>query len=47
MICDERMTTKEKNLIYLIRSLEYGEIKIIVQDGQPIRIVETKKSIKL
>ena len=38
---------KEKKLIKLIRDTEYGEIKIIIQDRQPIRIEELKKSIKL
>ncbi len=38
---------KEKKLIDMIRSTEYGEIKIIVQDKLPIRVEELKKSIKL
>ncbi|MCT4620799.1 MAG: DUF2292 domain-containing protein [Marinisporobacter sp.] len=38
---------KEKKLINLIRSTEYGEIRIIVQDKYPIRAEEIKKSIKL
>lgn len=31
----------------IIRSTEYGEIRIVVQEGKPIRIEEIKKSIKL
>lgn len=38
---------KEMHLLDIIRQLQFGEIKIIVQDGQPIRIEELKKSIKL
>ncbi len=41
------LTEREENLLRLIRKIEYGEIKIIVQDKQPVRVEETKKSIKL
>jgi hypothetical protein len=41
--CDER----ERHLLELIRKTEYGEIKIIVQDGCPIRVEEVTRSIKL
>ena len=43
----EPLSEKEAKLIELIRSIGYGEIKIIVQAEQPIRIEEIKKSIKL
>lgn len=43
----EPLSEKEEKLIELIRSIGYGEIKIIVQAEQPIRIEEIKKSIKL
>lgn len=42
-----KFTDKEKRLVKQIRKLGFGEIKIIVQDGIPIRIEEMKKSIKL
>lgn len=41
------LTEREEKLIQLIRKIEYGEIKIIVQNNQPIRVEEVKKSIKL
>jgi hypothetical protein len=41
--CDE----KEKKIIELIRKMGFGEIRIIIQEGGPIRIEEIKKSIKL
>jgi hypothetical protein len=41
------LNSKEKKLLQLIRNTEHGEIKIIVQDKQPIRIEEIRKSIKL
>ncbi|MBU5425912.1 DUF2292 domain-containing protein [Tissierella pigra] len=42
-----RLTDKEKNLIELIRNTEFGEIKIIIQNSEPVRVEELKKSIKL
>lgn len=41
------LTEKEEKLLKLIREIRFGEIKIIVQDGMPIRIEEVRKSIKL
>ena len=38
---------KEVKLIQAIRELGFGEIKVMVQDGVPIRLEEIKKSIKL
>lgn len=42
-----QVNEKEKKLIELIRSIEYGDLKIIVQNKYPIRVEEIKKSIKL
>jgi len=39
-------TEKEKRLIQMIRELGYGEIRIYVTDGQPVRAEEIKKSVK-
>lgn len=41
------LTNREMNLIRIIRSLKYGMVKIIVQEGQPVRVEEIQKSIKL
>ena len=38
---------KEEKLLQLIRELKFGEIHIYVADGQPVRIEEIIKSIKL
>jgi len=40
-------TSKEMTLLKMIRDLGFGEIIIHVVDGQPIRVEEIKKSIKL
>ncbi len=43
----EALTEKEKRIIRILREINYGEIIIVVQDKQPVRIEEVKKSIKL
>ena len=40
-------TEREDKLLQLIRELNFGEIRIHVADGQPVRVEEIKKSIKL
>ena len=39
-------TEKEEQLLKLIRELGFGEVRIFVADGQPVRAEEIKKSIK-
>lgn len=41
------ITKAEKQLLELIRSLEYGEIRIMVKDSKPIRVEEIRRSIQL
>lgn len=43
----EKINDKEEKLLQIMRELKFGEIKIIIQDGVPIRIEEVRKSIKL
>jgi hypothetical protein len=40
-------TEKERHLIEMIRELGFGEVRIFVADGQPVRAEEIKKSVKL
>lgn len=47
MEVNKKKSEKEERLLAIIREVEYGEIRIIIQDGIPIRIEELKKSIKL
>ena len=42
-----RYNAAEKQLIHMIRDLKYGEIRVIVQDGKPVRAEEIKKSVVL
>lgn len=44
---EENLDEKEKKLLKIIREIGFGEIKVIINEGKPIRIEELKKSIKL
>ena len=46
---DERavLSKKEDRLIRMIRKLDYGEIRILIADGEPMEAEEIKKNIKL
>lgn len=39
-------TEREEKLLQLIRDLKFGEIRIYVADGQPVRAEEIKRSVK-
>lgn len=38
---------KEAALLRLLRSIGYGEVRVIVQAGVPVRVEEIRKSIQL
>ena len=46
-ILQEMITEKEKKILETIRNLDYGEVRVVVTAGEPTRIEEIKKSIKL
>ena len=41
------LTLKEQHLIEQVRELRFGWLKIVVQDGQPVRVEEGIKSVML
>ena len=41
------LNAQEKKLLEIIREIGHGEIKVIINDGRPVRLEELKKSIKL
>ncbi len=41
------LNEQEKRLLEMIREMNYGELRIFVSDGKPVRVEEIKKSIKL
>lgn len=43
----KKLTEKERKLIIYLRALGYGQLVIYIEQGQPVRIEDVKKSIKL
>ena len=43
----ERLTVQEQKLLEIIRSMDYGEMRVVITEGKPTRIEEIKRSIKL
>ena len=41
------LTKAEKQIIPLIRALDYGEIRILIKDQKPLRVEEIRRSIQL
>lgn len=41
------LTNREKQLIIFIRELGWGEVRIRVENGQPVLIYEAIKTVKL
>lgn len=41
------LTKAEKQLIQIIRSLDFGEVRVMIKDRHPIRVEEIRKSIQL
>lgn len=41
------LTKGELQLIHLIRSLDYGEVRVLIKDGKPVRVEEVRRSIQL
>ena len=39
--------TKAEQLIEVIRSLDYGEVRVMIKDNRPIRVEEIRRSIQL
>ena len=46
-LTEETISEKEKRLLEIIRQIGYGDVRVIIQEGTPVRIEEMKKSIKL
>lgn len=42
-----RLSDREAKLIQIIRELQFGELTLHIADGNPVRIEEVRKSIKL
>ena len=43
----EPLSEQEWKIVDILRSIDYGEMRIVVKDGAAVHIEEIKKSIKL
>ncbi len=43
----EELSPQETKLMELIRSIDYGELRVIIKENRPIRAEQIQKSIKL
>lgn len=41
------LTMQERYIIEMVRYIGFGEVKVTIQDGTPVRIDEYRRSIKL
>ena len=41
------VTEQERKIIEILRSLDFGEMRIVVKEGTAVHVEEIKKSIKL
>ncbi len=44
---DKKNISKIEKLEKLMMEIGFGELRVIIQDGKPIRVEEIKKSVKL
>ena len=44
---DFGLTVKEKSLIEELRKVDFGRVEIIMEDGQPNRIVQIRENVRL
>jgi organic radical activating enzyme len=44
---DFQISEHEKNLIELIRDLDYGEVHVVIKGGEPIQADKLKKTVRL
>jgi len=43
----ETITRREEQLIMFLREIGWGEVRLKVQEGQPVLIIEALKTVKL
>lgn len=41
------LSKQEEQLICILRKIDFGEARVVITDGRPIRVEEIKRSIKL
>ena len=42
-----QVSQQEKRVLELIRDIDYGELRIVINASKPVRVEEIKKSLQL
>ena len=42
-----QVSQQEKRVLELIRGIDYGELRIVINASKPVRVEEIKKSLQL
>ena len=41
------VSVQEQKILEIMRNMEFGEVRLVISDGKPVRMEEIKKSVKL
>lgn len=41
------LTEQERKLLAILRGMDYGELRVVIQAGKPVRVEEIRRSIQL
>lgn len=41
------ISDRERKVLDIMRKIDYGEIRIVINNSQPVRVEEIKKSVQL
>ena len=44
---NEELTRQEEKILYYLRSVDYGEVRIVINGGKPVRVEEIRQSFML
>ena len=42
-----QVTLQEKKLLELLRTIDYGELRVVINASKPVRVEEIRKSLQL
>ena len=45
--CSVILSEQEQKIIELMRGIDYGELRIVINNSKPVRVEEIKKSVQL
>lgn len=45
--CPVVLSEQEKKVVELMRGIDFGELRIVINNSKPVRVEEIKKSVQL